>query len=1528
MKDVFISYRRELGEVYARKLYEYLSNKSRGLRVWFDKVDMEDGKPFPVQLETAVRNTPNYVLIATQNVFSHGKEERDWVWKEIETALDEYKKNPFERTLTVLVPHGVEIPTWESLPKEIRDIADVQRIGERTDTISLSFEHDWSKEFHRVFIAVTELNRRNLWYAAHRWYKNSREKGGRFSSLCIDETIMPGTLKKHTRKELPICVFPENQNDKSIPLLEALSSTNGHLYLIGQGGIGKTTALMYIMKQAYDEKSYKDNTQIPIFVELSHAPDSASGQIYANGKSTFIRRSIFRQVRAERSFQIMGDSEVETLTDLFGLPYDFAVRPIVDLLRHNSPAPEYLLLLDGLNEVSTQTIEAELNDGGKTKATVYEMIRGEILWIIENCPNVRIILTSRSDESLISESITKLYLSEIEKSAVFEYLKKSEIDGAKIEESEIDRINNDTELMEILRVPLFLTIYVSLHDRSEVTAAGEILRVFFNERRHELPDHTIKDHLTAIEKNVISNSAGFLVGRITSDIYDFILDFILPEVAWNIERNGKFLFSARTLRKVIIPILKDRTDLSICGDFGKEAFTEYLSSDTKTNTYATAKKLLALSDDESEIIELILDICVNVLGILHSSENKYGFVHQHIRDYFAAVKIVNAMRLSLYLFEEGEKELSLECINRAFQDEPVSLSVRRFIGEYLCEHKNKPYFNDGKWNYGVPSHKCNRSLLSNLLNIYRNLYEDKNNDSLLSIISIIKETRKDLTGEALNNLNLTKIDLSKHIIGRNTVETNLTGSLISKYTLFGFSFSDNIKDVLLSPDDKYLLVFDERQFVYQLELKTLCLISKTPLPFNVVSISMTDESDAIRISSRDGRENAFIHINKMNLEITFPEEATNERIFHNRKYVLENNDNHVNVVENNKFIALYLYSDDYHFADVDEFNEKSQKLIDDSFVYVITVFSLESGNPVLSLKDVCDVLFFSDYKLIAYSNNIAFFYDMSQGNKLIQCIKYEDIIRKIISSEHYLFVFLCNSFIAYDTESLTVIIILDNLDDDYSYKMVSEQYLLIQNFIVDLKRKTFFTIEVEGFPYDLEFDLILGKWLIFSSQKLDNSFLAYDIDNNRAKTIFLPRHPFIGVSLIDNENNLFYYYFDKESVVKRYSLNDFKVVDEFRVRSNISFIKKISHNLIVIVYTDNSFDIVDSKNSSRKYQLYSYSQNNNLTSTIDILDGKFIACITKSGYFEIRDFNSLDLKGAIISIDEHFVSIKLLKSKGQIIVSNNKHQIRVYDASNLRELYSYNFTQNIKNILVSSDEKIIYLIGDSEIGMFDSMNRTIIGSIDINDIEDNKTITRARISSDDKNLYLVLESKKLDSGGSSLSVHSSKMARINLKNDEITIGNKMALTIADFVLTETDDILAVLLDGSVYIIDSNDLSKKNCIHNGSGISGLKGNKYIDLIDDKIAVYENSRLFFFDGETYTELKRTDKYLGQKIIQSNTGFMLLIDETSLQLMKKDLIVSRPYGVLNNCFVNTKMSKNYLQNDLNGDIHLLQQYGAIID
>ena len=803
--DVFISYRREEGEnggtAIAQDLYRYLTEK-KGLRVFFDVEKMKDGHYFWPQIEYGIKTAPNYVLIGTTEAFrfrdvDEANEEKDYVKEEITLALSEYEKAEGDRTVTVLVAPGAIIPEVIALQKEQRRITKIQRIiPENGKTVSSVFPN--------VFHSVTQISRRNLWNAAQRWYENSRGEGGRFSSLRIDETIMPFTSEARPRAELPIRVSQEERQSEPKQLLDALTDTEGHLYLIGQGGIGKTTSLMHIMKQAYDKKAYAENAQIPIFVELSYAPDSASGQIYANGKSTFIRRSIFRQVRAERSFRIFGDAEVETLTDLFGLPYDLAVRPIVDVLRHKSPAPEYLLLLDGLNEVSSQTIEAQLDDGGKTKATVYGMIREEIIWLIENCPNVRIVLTSRADESTISENITKLYLSEIDDSAALEYLRNTEIDGRKISDTEMERIRGDADLMRVLRVPLFLTMYASLRDKNEATAAGEILRVFFNERRRGLPDHTVKDHLANIEKNVISDSAGFLEGRITADMYDFILDFILPEIAWRLERNGEFLFSAREIRDIVMPILKERDDLAICGEFGQEAFTAFCSSNPEDNTTSTAEKLLALAVDGSKVNRIILGICVNMLGILLFTNNKYGFVHQHIRDYFAAVKNVNTVRLSVYMFEEGEKELALECMNRVFRDEPVNMSVRRFVGEYLGEHKNKPFFANGKWNYGVPDEKCDRSLLQYVLDLYRSFQTQKYGLGAGSVIEILKDCRDDLRGCNFSGFNLMNCRFNGHKLGENGLAADLSNAIVSRNTFFPYGHTDVITSVCFSPNGQQM----------------------------------------------------------------------------------------------------------------------------------------------------------------------------------------------------------------------------------------------------------------------------------------------------------------------------------------------------------------------------------------------------------------------------------------------------------------------------------------------------------------------------------------------------------------------------------------------------------------------------------------------------------------------------------------------------------------------------------------------------
>ncbi len=802
--DVFISYRRRDGLTIAEALYKYLTSK--GLRVFFDKHEMIDGHYFTTQIETNLKIAPNYILIATDDVFKF-REKEDWVRKEIEVAIEEYESNPIERTLTVLVPESVTFPEKEALPQSVCNIADAQRIA-------LPYGEDFAEPFYKTLKAVTNINRRNLWFAAHRWLENSKQPGGRFASLNINESILPNASKNKTEQmSMPINVYSkENISENRQSLLDAMGCNGNHLYLIGQGGTGKTTALMHIMNNAYVDKQYSENAQIPLFVELSFAPDTY-GALYEGGKSSFIRRSIFKQVRADRTIKQVTAKEVSDVDEVFSsLHYDVAVQPITDILSKTTPAPEYLLLLDGLNEVSSVTIE-------ETGLSVVQMIMREIDLLISECPNVRVVLTSRSDESAIyNESISRLYLSGVEDTAIKDYLENCELS-----KEQIDKALEDENLYETLQIPLFLTMYASLSEYDEVSTQGEILKLFFNERRKNISVYTMQERLSQVEKNITDVASAVQRNRIDADMQNFILDFILPEIAWSLEHNGEFYLSVRSIRKIVEPILMDTDDLAVCGEFGRETFSKYRNgASAKMHTYKVAKRIFErLGDDITEVAESIINCCVFAFGIMQESNGKYGFIHQHIRDYFAALKNINTIRLSVYLYEEGEKELALECMNKTFKDEPVNYTVRRFMGEYLGEHRNKPYYANSKWNYGVPTEKCDRNLIKRALDIYRGYFDGECGYGVYSLIQILKEIRDDFSGADLSYIDFQKVCLNGVDCSHNDLKVKLTGSKINGENIFSQEHYGEIRTVNISKDSKYLVTTSDDKKIKIWDLKTL-----------------------------------------------------------------------------------------------------------------------------------------------------------------------------------------------------------------------------------------------------------------------------------------------------------------------------------------------------------------------------------------------------------------------------------------------------------------------------------------------------------------------------------------------------------------------------------------------------------------------------------------------------------------------------------------------------------------------------------
>lgn len=784
--DVFISYRRSDGYEIAENIYEYLTKK--GLRVFWDKHEMIDGHYFDTQIKTNLCRTPNVVLIATKDVFSF-RPDKDWVRSEIAIALEEYEKATEERTITVIQTNDCVFPEEKDLPEKIKNITKENRISYSDDNA-----------FDRVFKAVTNVgSRRNLWHAAHRWLEVSKQPGARFARLDIKNGIMPNTSKqKSTSQELPIHVDTSKDSSHPKPLFQAMAEIDGPVYLIGEGGIGKTTALIHILNEAYMNKEYTKTAQIPIFVELSFAPDTF-GPIYKNGKSSFIRRSIYRQLRMDKTARQIGTAKFEEMDTVFDLPEDVAVNPLNDIFTKQTLEPEYILLLDGLNEVSQTFID-------ETGSTVVQMIQKEIMFLLEDCPNVRVILTSRSDDSCIyHDSITRLYLSGVNDEAIRFYLKENEKT-----EGQIDAAFRDKNLLETLRNPLFLTMYGSLDEIESVSTQGEILHLFFNERRNNLDIYTVQDRIWKIEVEGGKTGTRANIKRLGVDMQNFILDFILPRLAYKMEKMGVFYLRADVIQKEIEHVLKSKDETDICGTYGKEFFTKYRKAPSaKNHTNQVAKEILRkLGDDIEEVAESIIDCCVLSFGILQETGGEYGFTHQHIRDYFAAIENINMLQLACYIYENGKADVALKCL-QPFGEKPVHLTVRKFIGEVLGEHRNKPYFENEKWHYAVPKEPCacDRNLLKRVLNVYRNLLEGECGYSLHSIISILREVREDLSGEDLSYLDLSRCSIYGLVLGNRDFGASLKGTILNLYSINNrVSFGTELDIVDISADGTKLLI--------------------------------------------------------------------------------------------------------------------------------------------------------------------------------------------------------------------------------------------------------------------------------------------------------------------------------------------------------------------------------------------------------------------------------------------------------------------------------------------------------------------------------------------------------------------------------------------------------------------------------------------------------------------------------------------------------------------------------------------------
>jgi len=120
--DIFISYRRDGGDVMAK--YLYLLLKSEGYNVFYDFETLSSGR-FGDVITNHIQGCTDFLLILSKNIFKDKNADTDWVQKEIHQAIT-HNKNIIPIQLNGFdFPHGEE---YEKCSEDLKAVFDLNSV--------------------------------------------------------------------------------------------------------------------------------------------------------------------------------------------------------------------------------------------------------------------------------------------------------------------------------------------------------------------------------------------------------------------------------------------------------------------------------------------------------------------------------------------------------------------------------------------------------------------------------------------------------------------------------------------------------------------------------------------------------------------------------------------------------------------------------------------------------------------------------------------------------------------------------------------------------------------------------------------------------------------------------------------------------------------------------------------------------------------------------------------------------------------------------------------------------------------------------------------------------------------------------------------------------------------------------------------------------------------------------------------------------------------------------------------------------
>jgi len=313
----------------------------------------------------------------------------------------------------------------------------------------------------RDILDQSGIDRKHLAVSLREEYLELRQD--RFANVDIIGRILPHVDFQFSHN---LTLVSRSKQGRPEPLHQVMRSCTESLFMIGDGGMGKTTSLLQVMDDTYRSDN-TDKSATVIFLELYTLSQNPDDWYSPEHGGTFIEQFVASYF-TQRPRRYMPKDH----------PYVGPLREEFFRVPRQGKC-QYTVLLDGANEVG---FSSEQNRKVFLDALNHYLSRAR---------NLRIILTGRSDiYELSSQKIQRIYTRGLDDLAIEEML-LSAVDQGKLSSQEYRRIttgrhdffSSDYRLWQCLQVPFFLMMYCVTQQRGDGFPAGRDFTEFFQRQK-------------------------------------------------------------------------------------------------------------------------------------------------------------------------------------------------------------------------------------------------------------------------------------------------------------------------------------------------------------------------------------------------------------------------------------------------------------------------------------------------------------------------------------------------------------------------------------------------------------------------------------------------------------------------------------------------------------------------------------------------------------------------------------------------------------------------------------------------------------------------------------------------------------------------------------------------------------------------------------------------------------------------------------------------------------------------------------